>query len=227
MKRSKKYTAVASKVDSAKKYSLEAALKLIPEISFSKFPGSIGVQLFLNLNDKQKKESIRGTYTLPHSFGKSIKVLAVIDKNDLDKAKAADFAGGEELFKDIESGKIEADIIITTPIMMPKLAKLGKTLGAKGLMPNPKNGTITTNIEATIKKFKQGMKNFKSVNGSPINAVIGKTDMPLEQLQENMNAFLKAVVAETKKFSANPIKRALMSPSMGPKVELDTLQLGN
>lgn len=227
MKRSKKYNAVASKVDKTKKYPLEAALKLLPEISISKFPGSIGVQLFLNLNEKQKKESIRGSYTLPHSFGKSIIVLAIVDKNDLEKAKAADFAGGEELFKDIESGKIQADIIITTPMMMPKLAKLGKSLGAKGLMPNPKNGTITSNLEATINKFKQGMKNFKSINGSPINAVIGKTDMPVEKLLDNMNAFLKAVVTETKKYSANPVKRALMSPSMGPKIELDTVQIGN
>ncbi len=221
MKRSKKYQSVLSNIDKSKKYSPTDALNLMPKLSLTKFAGSISIQLFLNLNEKQKKDSIRGSYTLPNTFGKSLKVLAVVDKADLEKAKDADIVGGEELFKDIESGKLEFDLVLTTPMMMGKLAKLGKTLGSRGLMPNPKNGTISTNLSESIKKFKQGMKNFKSVNGAPITAVIGKSDMTSEQLQENLNAFVKAVSNETKKYSTTPIKRAILTTTMGPKVELD------
>lgn len=225
MKRSKKYQAALSNIDKAKKYSPTDALNLMPKLSLTKFAGSISIQLFLNLNEKQKKDSIRGSYTLPHTFGKSLKVLAVVDKSEVEKAKDADIVGGEELFKDIEAGKLEFDLVITTPMMMGKLARLGKTLGSKGLMPNPKNGTITTNLSESIKKFKQGMKNFKSVNGAPITAVIGKSDMTSEQLQGNLEAFVKSVINETKKYSAAPIKRAILTTTMGPKVELDASYL--
>lgn len=225
MKRSKKYTNILSKVDSQKRYSPSEAFTLLPEISYSKFPGSVELKIFLNLNEKQKKESIRGSYTLPHSFGKSLTILAIVDKSEVEKAKDADLVGGEELFKDIESGKLNFDMVVTTPMMMPKIAKLGKFLGSRGLMPNPKNGTITNDLGATIKKFKQGLKNFKSVNGEPINAVIGKTDMGVEQLKENLDSFIKSVMNETKKFNSNPIKRAIIAPTMGPKLELDTTRL--
>lgn len=225
MKRSKKYLAVAGKVIKTKKYGIDEAIKMLPEISFSKFAGSVNVLIFLNLNDKQKKEAIRGSFTLPHTFGKSIKVLAVADKSEAEKAKEADIFGGEELFKDIEAGKLVFDVVITTPMMMPKLARLGKFLGTKGLMPNPKNGTITTDLTKTIAKFKQGMKNFKSSNGTPINAVIGKTDMPSEQLLENFNALIKAVMGEVKKYGSTPIKSISLTPSMGPKVSIDTTKL--
>jgi large subunit ribosomal protein L1 len=225
MKRSKKYLAVSGKVERSKKYGIEEAMKMLPEISFSKFPGSVNVLIFLNLNDKQKKEAIRGSYTLPNAFGKSIKVLAVADKSEAEKAKDADIFGGEELFKDIESGKLSFDVVITTPMMMPKLARLGKFLGTKGLMPNPKNGTITTDIASTIAKFKQGMKNFKSSNGAPISAVVGKTDMPADKLSENFNAYIKAVMGEVKKFGTNPIKSVTVTPTMGPKISIDVMKL--
>ena len=152
MKRSKKYTAAVAKVDKNKFYTLEDAIALMPQISTSKFAGSITAQIVLKLNDKQKKDSIRGSYALPHSFGKSIRVLVVADKNEAEKAKEADIFGGEELFADIEASKLDFDVLITTPTMMPKLARLGKTLGSKGLMPNPKNGTISTDLSATIAK---------------------------------------------------------------------------
>ncbi len=225
MKRSKKYQSALSNIDKAKKYSPTDALNLMPKLSLTKFAGSISIQLFLNLNEKQKKDSIRGSYTLPNTFGKSLKVLAVVDKSEIEKAKDADIVGGEEIFKDIEAGKLEFDLVITTPMMMGKLARLGKTLGSKGLMPNPKNGTITTNLSESIKKFKQGMKNFKSINGAPITAVIGKSDMTAEQLQGNLDAFVKAVINETKKYSSTPIKRAILTTTMGPKVELDASYL--
>jgi large subunit ribosomal protein L1 len=221
MKRSKKYTAAVAKVDKNKKYALEDAMALMPSISTTKFPGSVNVQLFLNLNDKQKKDSIRGSYTMPNAFGKTIKVLVIADKSDAEKAKDADIFGGEELFKDIEAGTLVFDVLITTPMMMPKIARLGKTLGSKGLMPSPKNGTISTDLSGTIAKFKQGMKNFKSVEAAPISAVVGKTDMEAAKLVENFNAFMKAVLSELKKYGANPVKAIMLSPTMGPKLNID------
>jgi large subunit ribosomal protein L1 len=221
MKRSKKYTAAVAKVDKNKKYALEEAMALMPEISTTKFPGSVTVQIFLNLNEKQKKDSIRGSYTMPNTFGKSIKVLVVAEKADAEKAKDADIFGGEELFKEIEAGTLDFDVVVTTPMMMPKLARLGKTLGSKGLMPNPKNGTISNDLAGTIAKFKQGMKNFKSVDAAPISAVVGKTDMAAAKLVENFNAFIKAVMAELKKYGANPVKSIILSPTMGPKLNID------
>lgn len=221
MKRSKKYEAAASKVEKTKKYSVAEAMALMPEISTTKFAGSVTTLVYLNLNDKQKKDSIRGSYTLPHSFGKSIKVLVLADKADAEKAKDADIFGGEELVKDIEAGKLEFDVVLTTPMMMPKIARMGKVLGSKGLMPSPKNGTITTDLAEAIARFKKGMKNFKSVNAAPITAVIGKTDMGAEKLTENMEAFMKAVAAEVKKYGNNPIKAVIVCPTMGPKVTLD------
>lgn len=225
MKRSKKYTAAAAKVENNKLYSLEEAMALMPEVSTSKFAGSVTAFVSLKLNDKQKKDSIRGSYALPNAFGKSIKVLVVADKSDADKAKDADIFGGEELFADIEAGKLDFDVLITTPMMMPKLARLGKTLGSKGLMPNPKNGTITTDIPATIAKFKAGMKNFKTINGAPIIAVVGKTDMPSEKLVENFYAFYKAIMAEVKKYGTSPVKTVFVNPTMGPKVNVDVNKL--
>lgn len=225
MKRSKKYTAAAAKVEKNKAYTLEDAIALMPQISTSKFAGSITAQITLKLNDKQKKDSIRGSYALPHSFGKSIRVLVIADKNDADKAKDADIFGGEELFADIEASKLDFDVLITTPTMMPKLARLGKTLGSKGLMPNPKNGTISTDLSATIAKFKAGMKNFKTVNGAPINVVIGKTDMAADKLVENFYAIYKALLAEVKKYGTTPIKTVVLGPTMGPNVNIDVNKL--
>ena len=220
MKRSKKYIEAQKLITTGKKYTLKEAVELLPKVSFTKFAGSINFQINLSLNEKQKKEVIRGSFTLPHSLGKSLKILVLAEPADKEKAKDADFFGGEELVKEIEDGKADFDMVITTPKMMPKIAKLGKILGTKGLMPNPKNGTITTDLEATIKKFKKGLKNFKADNGV-ITTVIGKTDMKTEQILENFAEFLKAVSNETKKLGPNVVKAMFLIPTMGPKINLD------
>ena len=220
MKRSKKYQVALSKIDKKKKYLPDEAIELLPELSFSKFPGSVQVEILLNLNEKQKKESLRGSYALPHQFGSTNKVLVFADAADQKKAEGADLIGGEELIPDIESGKLQFDILITTPAMMPKIARLAKILGPKGLMPNPKNGTISTNLTETVKKFKSGMKQFKIKDGSKITAVIGKTDLEAEKLSENFLTFITAVKKELKKFGGNVIKTVKISPTMGPSISL-------
>lgn len=216
MKRTKKYTIAAKQVDANKVYTIAEAAELLPKISTSKFAGSVEVSLMLNLTEKQKKETVRGTYSLPHQFGSQVRVLAFVDPQNMKSAEKADIAGGEELIKEVEAGKLEFDAVIATPLMMAKIARLGKVLGSKGLMPNPKNGTVTTDPAKTIQNLKSGMRNFKMLEGGVINGIVAKTDMTTAQITENLNAFFSAVLAEVKKFGSNPFKKVMVKPSMGP-----------
>jgi len=220
MKRSKKYLTAATKIDKSNIYPVEEALSLVKETSTSKFPGSVEVEIQLNLNQKQKSESIRGTVQFPNSFGKEVKVLAFTDPANIKSAKTADISGGEELVAKVESGELEFDIVLATPAMMPKIAKLGKVLGRKGLMPNPKNGTVTTNMEEQITKFKSGQKSYKLQQESKINCVVGKTDMDADKLLENYNAFFTSVSEITKKFGSSAIKSVKIKSTMGPALNV-------
>lgn len=220
MKRSKKYIAVITKTDKSKLYSIEEALPLLKEVSTSKFAGSVEVEFQLNLNQKQKSESIRGSVTFPHSFGKEVKVLAFVDPSNIKFAKSADITGGEELIKKVEDGELEFDIVLATPAMMPKIARLGKVLGRKGLMPNPKNGTVTTNMEEQIKKFKSGQKSYKLQQESKLNCVIGKIDMDEPKLLENYNAFLTSVIESTRRFGNSVIKSIKIKTTMSPSLNI-------
>jgi large subunit ribosomal protein L1 len=225
MKRSKKYQAAAKKIEAGKKYSADEAIKLLPELSISKFAGTAEVHIFLKLTEKQKKESVRGSYILPHSFGKETKVLLFADPSYKSDKSKADVVGGEELIKDVEAGKVDFDVVIAMPAMMPKIARLGKVLGTKGLMPNPKNGTVTADPDKTIAKFKSGLRNFKMSEDGRITAVIGKLDMKPEELKENMQEFFKQLTNEIKRLGVNVISKITISPTMGPAVNLDPSQL--
>jgi large subunit ribosomal protein L1 len=220
MKRSKKYVAAVKKIDRKKKYSIEEAVKLMPEVSTSKFAGTVSLAVMLNLNDKQKKESIRGSYTLPNRFGAEIKVLLFADSSYKKVGTKADIVGGEELIKEVEAGKLKFDVVIAMPMMMAKIAKLGKVLGSKGLMPNPKNGTVAADPDAAIDRVKSGMTNFKMDDAGRIIMSVGKTDMKAEKLTENVNEAIKVITAETKKLGVNMIGRTTLTPSMGPSVLL-------
>ncbi len=223
MKRSKKYIAVATKIDKNKLYSAEEALSLVKETSTSKFAGSVEVEIQLNLNQKQKSESIRGNVSFPNSFGKEVKVLAFADPANIGSAKTADISGGEELISKVEKGEVEFDVVIATPSMMPKIAKLGKVLGRKGLMPNPKNNTVTTNLAEQIAKFKSGQKSYKIQQESKINCVIGKTDMDNAKLLENYQNFLDSVTEVTRKFGNGVLKSIKVKATMGPALNIKVL----
>jgi len=223
MKRSKKYIAAKSMIDQSKLYTAKEALDVLKNISTSKFAGSVEVEIQLNLNQKQKSESIRGTVQFPNQFGKEIKVLALVDPANIKSAKTATISGGEELIPKIEKGEIDFDVVVATPAIMPKIARLGKTLGKKGLMPNPKNGTVTTDMEKTISKFKSGQKSYKLQQESKINVVIGKTDMESSKLLENFQALLDSVTDITKKFGTSVVKSVRIKPTMGPSMQISTL----
>jgi len=191
-----KYNEAKKKVAKKENFSLDEALTILPEVSMSKFIGSVSVEILLNLKEKQKKETIRGSYTLPNKFGKETKVLVFADPNNIKDAEDADIKGGEELIDDIQSGKLDFDIVIATPAMMPKIAKLGKFLGTKGLMP----------------KMKEAGK---------LTGLIGKVDMKADKLKENFEVFYSSVSAEISKLGPNVLKSIKLVPTMGPAITID------
>ncbi|MBN1331757.1 50S ribosomal protein L1 [Candidatus Dojkabacteria bacterium] len=213
----------ANKLIDKKQYSLDEALELLPKISTSKFAGSAELTVNLKLNEKQKKDPIRGSITFPNAFGEQIKVLALVEEGDVKTAKAAgaDHAGLEEFVEKIEKENwFDFDIVITTPKLMPQIAKLGKYLGRKGLMPNPKNQTVTADLEKVIKQYKQGKKDFKKDDQDAIRLVIGKTDMSADQLKANFEEFRKVLKPHLDKLGPDAIKNIHLAPTMGPSLKI-------
>lgn len=193
MKRGKKYRAAAEKIDKNKIYSIEEAVKLMKENKIAKFDESVEVHIKTNVDPKKGEQQIRGTVALPHGTGKS-KRIAVITSTSAKEAKeaGADIVGGEEMI-DAIAKKIDFDILVATPEMMPKLAKVAKILGPKGLMPNPKTETVTTKIKETVEALKKGKAAFKNDDTSNIHQIIGKVSFEDEKLIENAKAFMDAI----------------------------------
>jgi len=221
---SKKTQALKTKYDLFETKSLDEAVKILPEISTSKFVGSVDIDIKLNLKDKQKKESLKGSITLPHSVATDTKVIVLANENDAKKAKkaGASDAGLEDLKKKILDNDIDFDVLIATPDVMGNIVELGKVLGPKGLMPNPKTGTVTPDVEKAVTEFKKGKMNFQMTPGQgTVKAQVAKLDQSPEQIEENVTEFVKAVLQEARKFGGNPIKQVLLKPSMGPGVKLD------
>lgn len=203
---------------------LSEAAKFLKPASKSKFVGSVDIDILLNLKEKQKKEVIRGSVVFPNSFGEDKKVIVFCEEKDVKKALSlgAAKAGLEDLMEEVLKGFTSFDIVVATPAVMPKIVKLGKVLGPKGLMPNPKNGTISTDLEKTIESFKSGKINFKSTpDQATIRLKVAKVDMEPEKIAENITALLKAVFIEVKKLSPNPFKKIVVSPTMGSGIKLD------
>ena len=211
-------------MDKNKVYSLEDALALVKETSTVKFDASVEAHIKLGLDTKKSDQQIRSTVNLPHGTGKSKKVAAFVGSNDEKAAKAAgaDFIYGEEEIKKIkDTGKIEFDIAVATPEMMPKLAVAAKVLGPKGLMPNPKTDTVGKDIAKLITELKRGKASFKNDDAGIVHLSIGKVSFSVEQLSENYNALLDAL-KKAKPPSAKGIffKSIHLTSSMGPSVKV-------
>lgn len=191
MKHGKKYRATAEKIDKNKTYSIEEAVKMIKENKTAKFDESVELHVKTNIDAKKGDQAIRGTAVLPNGSGKTKKV-AVITSNAQDEAKkaGADIIGGEELIDRI-SKKIDFDVLVATPEMMPKLAKIAKILGPKGLMPNPKTETVTTKIKETIEALKKGKAAYKNDDSGNVHQVVGKVSFVEEKLVENIKVFIE------------------------------------
>ena len=220
---SKKLAAARAKVED-KAYSLEEAIKLAQETSYTKFDGSIDLAFNLNLDVRQADQQLRGAVSLPNGTGKSIKVLAASDENqDAIKAAGADIVvGAAELTELLKSGKFDFDIIVTSPKMMPVLGRFGKELGPKGLMPNPKTGTVTPNVAKAVEEIKKGKANYRTDKNGIIHTAVGKVSMDTTKLLENA----KVVIDTIKKLKPTAVKGTYMqnltvSASMGPSVRVD------
>ena len=222
-KLSKKLIAAKAKVDSNKTYSLTESIKLAKETSYTKFDGSIDLAFTLNLDVRQADQQLRGAVSLPNGTGKKIRVLAATDENheELKKAGADIVLGSEDLTQVLKSGKFDFDIIVTSPKMMPVLGRFGKELGPKGLMPNPKTGTVTPNLVSAITEIKKGKANYRTDKNGIIHTSIGKVSMPQESLVENA----KTIIETIKKLKPSAvkgtyIKNLTVSPSMGPSIRI-------
>ena len=191
MQHGKKYRGVAEKIEKDKIYSIEEAVKFIKENKVAKFDESVEIHVKTNVDPKKGDQQVRGIVILPNGTGKSKKV-AVITSTHQDEAKkgGADIIGGEEMIEKFAK-KIDFDILIATPEMMPKLAKAAKILGPKGLMPNPKTETVTTKIKETVEALKKGKAAYKNDDSANIHLVVGKTSFAEEKLVENVKAFIE------------------------------------
>jgi large subunit ribosomal protein L1 len=190
MYRGKKYRAAAAKIDSNRIYSVAEAVKLLKENKIAKFDESVEIHVKTNIDPKKGEQQVRGTVVLPHGTGKT-KRIAVVTSTQAEAAKkaGADIVGGEEIIEKLAK-KIDFDILVATPEMMPKLAKVAKILGPKGLMPNPKSETVTTKIAETVAALKKGKAAFKNDDTGNIHQVVGKVSFKEDQLQENIQIFL-------------------------------------
>lgn len=193
MMRGKKYKQMSEKVDKNKIYSIEEAVKLMKEVKTSKFDESVEVHIKTNIDPKKTDQQIRSTVVLPHGTGKS-KRVAVITSTSAKEAKdaGADIVGGEEMIENFTK-KIDFDVLVATPEMMPKLAKVAKILGPKGLMPNPKTETVTIKVKETVEALKKGKAAFKSDDGGNIHQAVGKVSFDDAKLLENIKAFMDSV----------------------------------
>lgn len=227
-KRSKQYRAARAQIESGREYSLDEALALLPKTSFVKFDPSVECHVPLNVDPKQADQLVRGMVVLPHSSGKAKRVAVVTTEANFEKAKqaGADKVGEDDLLEEISKGKFDFDILVATPDAMPKLAKQAKQLGPKGLMPNPKSGTVTTDIAKTIKELRGGRLEFRVDPQGIMHLPIGKLSLKPEQLKANFLMLYEAIkTARPGGIKGGYIKRVWLSTSMGPAIRIDTKKL--
>lgn len=228
MKRSKKYTQAKEKLAGAEEYSLQGALEVVKEASFAKFDETIDVAVRLGVDPRHADQMVRGTVVLPHGRGRQVKVL-VFAKGEKEKEASeagADFVGSDELMEKVKGGWFGFDVAIATPDIMSSVGKLGRILGPRGLMPNPKTDTVTFDIARAVKEFKAGKIEFRVDKAGILHVPIGKASFAIEQLLDNAVTFLETVQRLKPAGSKGQyIKGVAISSTMGPGVKTDLLEL--
>lgn len=220
----KKRKIANAKVDANKTYTLNEASALVKEVNIAKFDASVDLHVRLGVDPKKADQAIRGTVTLPHGTGKTKRVLVLCtpDKEAAAKEVGADHVGLDEYIQKIEGGWTDIDVIIATPAVMPKIGKLGKILGPRNLMPNPKTGTVTNDVAAAVNEVKGGKIAFKVDKAGIVHASIGRVSFPPEKIAENgmelINALIKAKPATAK---GTYLKSVSMASTMSPGIPLD------
>jgi len=222
-KRGKKYQQVAELIDRDMEYTIEEACDLIKKTATASFDESVDIDLRLGVDPRHADQMVRGTVSLPHGTGKSVRVLALVNEAKQDEAKeaGADYVGLEEYIEKIEGGWADVDIIIATPDVMGKIGRLGRQLGPRGLMPNPKSGTVTMDVGETVKEFKTGKMDFRVDKTGILHTSIGKASFDANALRENVKAFLQ-IILKMRPASAKGIyiKSAHLSTTMGPSIPI-------
>ena len=226
----KKRKAVDAKVDKNKVYSLKEASSVVKTVNTTKFDASVDLHIRLGVDPKKADQAIRGTVTLPHGTGKTKKVLVLCtpEKEADAKAAGADFVGLDEFVQKIEGGWTDIDVIIATPSVMPKIGKLGKILGPRNLMPNPKTGTVTNDVAAAVNEVKGGKITFKVDKAGIIHASIGRVSFSPEKIAENSQELINAIIkAKPSSAKGTYLKSVFMASSMSPAIAVDTKSLMN
>lgn len=226
---SKNRKAVIGKVDFAKTYSLVDASKLVKEITFTKFDSSVDIDIKLGVDPKKSDQMVRGVVSLPHGLGKVVRVLVLCTPDKVQEAKdaGADHVGLDDYVAKIEGGWTDIDVIVCTPTVMAKVGKLGKVLGPRGLMPNPKSGTVTLEVGKAVKDVKAGKVDFKIDKQGIIHASIGKASFTPEKIRDNAAEFIN-MVAKLKPSSAKGeyFRSISMSSTMSPGIAIDPTTIG-
>ena len=224
----KRLTAALGKVDRARHYALDEAVKTVKALASAKFDETVELALNLGVDPRHADQMVRGTVNLPHGTGKSVRVavFAKGDKADEARAAGADIVGADDLAEQITAGQMDFDRVIATPDMMGVVGKLGRVLGPRGLMPNPKLGTVTPNVAQAVKDAKAGQVQFRVEKAGIVHAGVGKVSFPEAKLAENIRAFVEAVnKAKPSGAKGTYLKRAALSSTMGPGVKLEIASL--
>ncbi len=222
----KKYREAKNKIDRTKRYTLEEALQLLPQTSYARFDEGIDVAIRLGVDIKKSEQMVRGTVILPHGTGKKVKILVFAQGEKEKEARDAgsDFVGGEELVEKILQGWLDFDKAIATPDMMKVVSKLGKVLGPRGLMPNPKVGTVTFDVGKAVQDLKSGKVEFKADKAGNLHISVGKVSFGQEKLRENILSLLDAVIkAKPASSKGSYVKGLAISTTMGPGIKVDPL----
>ena len=216
------------KIEDGRAYTIEEAAQLVKEITFTKFDASVDIDVRLGVDPRKANQMVRGVVTLPHGTGKDIRVLVLCTPDKVEEAKAAgaDYVGLDEYIEKLKSGWTDIDIIITMPAIMGKIGALGRILGPRGLMPNPKSGTVTMEIGKAVKEVKQGKIDFKVDKFGIVHTSIGKVNFEAEKIMDNAREFM-ATIQKLKPSSAKGtyVKSVFLSSTMSPGVKLDLKSL--
>jgi large subunit ribosomal protein L1 len=229
MKQGKRYEAAASKVDSAAVYELEAAVKLVKELATAKFDETIELSAQLSVDPRQADQQVRGTVVLPHGTGRTVRVLVLArgEKERDAKEAGADFVGADEFLPKLQQGWTDIDVIIATPDLMGEVGKLGRTLGPRGLMPNPKSGTVTFDVAKAVRDVKAGKVEYRVDKNANLHIPIGKRSFEEGALLENLKVLIHEIVrAKPASSKGKYIKSMSISSTMGPSVKLDSAAIG-
>ena len=222
--RGRKHTESAGKVDRGKRYLLDEACSLVKAVSFAKFDETVDLAVRLGVNPKHADQMVRGALVLPHGIGKSVRVLAFARGEKVAEAEAAgaDFVGGEDLVAKVSGGWLDFDTVIATPDMMGQVGKLGRVLGPRGLMPNPKVGTVTFDVGKAVREAKAGKVEFRVEKAGIVHVPVGKCSFEAGKLQDNVKALVAALLkAKPNTAKGQYLRTITLSSTMGPGIKID------